>query len=635
MKTSQGPGQDGQGRPRVQGGPTPPAMPGGQQPPYPVPPSMAQRPAQWQKPPQQGSAEASDIGNVTLFRTAQFFVHAVSGQRQRNAQRSPAGNTSLLEQVRWVSTERQRVIETETRLLPDIALINPRLQREIIIPGWLEAVVVVLVLGIAMVVHGINLFGFPFYQQDEGVLMSNAWAVTHGLLEPYAYTYNQTFLGWVQLAGWSVITGGFATFGNAINSGRALMFVLTCGSALFVYLTTNRLSGSRSAGLLAMVLFTLSPLGITYQREVLLDNIGTFWLLLSLYLVVVGNSRLLPIVMSGVALGIAVLTKEVFIIFFPVMLYAVALHATTFQRKFSIVVFTYIVLSLVSTFALLAILKGELLPTGVLPWDHHQHPSLWAGMIDNIESARQSSNFSATWQTWMQSEWPLFAVSAVAVGINLFAGWRSPLRSLIALLLITFWAFMLLTNIIFASYLVICLPLMALNIAVAVNALIKWPSKRFGFDLVRVMLIFGIIGAIVPYRAQHAQVLMIQNASSAQVSALNWIRANVPGDSTLIVDSYLYADLHEPGGAANRVYPHTQYYWNAELDPDIRITVLHNDWTKIDYVVVDAQMQQDIRTRPGAMVLLDRAIHHGTLLQTFQAANHDPAAVVQIYQVIH
>src|SRR5437868_1390179 len=119
----------------------------------------------------------------------------------------------------------------------------------------------------------------------------------------------------------------------------------------------------------------------------------------------------------------------------------------------------------------------------------------------------------------------------------------------VAFLLLTIWVFILATNIIFPSYIVILLPLMALNIAMAVNMPMRWLSKRIGFDLIRVFLIFCVIGALVPYRVQSAQALTTQNATVAQVNALKWIRQNVPQNATVIANSYLYADLHEPGGS--------------------------------------------------------------------------------------
>ena len=551
----------------------------------------------------------SQIGNVTIFRTAQFFVHAVA--RRTSSLRTASGNTSLLEQIRWVSTERQKVTDAETRLLPNVEQINPVLQREISIPLWFEALVVIVGLAIVLAVHGINVFGFPFYQQSEGIFMSNAWAILHGQLEPQVYNYDQTPLGWIVIAGWTMISGGFATFGSAINSGRALMLLFSFGSSLLVYLIARRLSGSRGAGLLAMLLFALSPLGITLQREVLLENSGMFWLLLSLQLVVSGNSRLLSIVLAGVSLGIAILTKEIFVIFFPVMFYAVLLHATAFQRKFAVMAFIYIVLSLTSLFALFAILKGELLPGN--------HPSLWSGIVTHIQNAVSESNFAATWKIWMQSEMPLFIASAVAIVINIFGGVRNRLQWIVAFLLLTIWIFTLSMNIVFPSYFIILLPLMALNIALAINAPIRSLSKRIGFDLIRVLLIFGIIGAFVPYRVQYTQALTTQNATVAQVNALKWVRQNVPQNATVVVNSYFYVDLHEPASLGGKVYDHAQFYLDVVHDPNIRFTVLHDNWQSIDYIIADKQILQDIRNRSADMILLDRALHHATLQQEFTA----------------
>ncbi|HEX3641742.1 MAG TPA: glycosyltransferase family 39 protein [Ktedonobacteraceae bacterium] len=611
---------DEQGQPYVQkGSSAPPAS-------WPPVPNNAGGPGQSvgtsQKPVSPGE---SHIGNVTIFRTAQFFVHAVA--RRTSGLQNASGNTTLLEQIRWVSTERQKVTDAETRLLPDVDQINPVLQREIIIPLWFEALVVIIGLGIAMAVHGINLFGFPSYQQGEGILMSNAWAILHGQLEPNTYNYDQTPLGWILIAGWAVISGGFATFGNAINSGRALMLLFSFGSSLLVYLIARRLSGSRGAGLLAVLLFTLSPLGITFQREVVLENIGIFWLLLSLHLVVSGNSRLQSLVLAGVSLGIAILTKEIFLIFFPVMFYAVSLHATTFQRKFALMAFLYIVLALTSLFALFAILKGELLPGN--------HPSLWAGIVNHIQTAVSESDFSGTWKIWMQGEMPLFIASAVAVVVNMLGGSRNRLQWLLAFLLLSIWIFILSTNIIFPSYFVILLPLMAINIAMAINAPIRWLSKRIGFDIVRVLLIFGIIGALVPYRVQSTHVLTTQDAIRSQVNALTWIRQHVPQNATVVANSYLYADLHEPAGSGGKVYDHAQFYLDVVHNPDIRFTVLHDNWEKIDYIVADQQILQDVRNHPADMILLDRAFHHATLQQEFRADNNDPQTSVQIYQINH
>jgi 4-amino-4-deoxy-L-arabinose transferase-like glycosyltransferase len=581
-------------------------------------------------------AQENDSGNVTLFRTGNFFVHAVNrfNQQRTGALHKASGNTSLLEQMRWVSAERQRVTEVGTRLLPHIEVIHPIQTKEIAVPKWLEGIVVIIGLLIALATHAFNMFTYPSYQSDEGTYIANAWAILHGTLQPYAYTYTHPPLGWIQIAGWIQLTGGFFTFGNALNSGRVLMVLYMLGSSLLVYLITSRLSGSRSCALLAMVIFSLSPLGATYQREVLVDNIGTFWLLLSLYLMVVGESRLPYIVFAGISLGVAILSKESFLVFLPVMFYAAWLHATTFQRKFALVAFTYTTISVSSSIVLLALLKGELFPTGFLPWDHHQHPSLLATIFQQAQYSFTAGSFATSWDTWKQNDLLLLIASGIAIGINLVTGWANRMYWLLALLAVSFWAFLLLSGNVYPYTIIPLIPLMAINIAIAINAPLKWLCQYIGFDLVRALLIFSLIGAFVPSMIQYTQPALAQNETVAQSNALYWIHNNIPHNAVVIINSYLYTDLHESSeqGAA---FPNAHLYWNAALDPEVRDGLLHDDWNKIDYIVVDAQMLHDIAAPGGPMLLLDRAIHHAILRVTYQTDTHTADSTIQIYQVVH
>ena len=93
------------------------------------------------------------------------------------------------------------------------------------------------------------MFNFPRYELDEGTYISNAWAITQGLISPYPYGYGHPPLAWMQIAAWMQLTGGPFTFGNALNSGRVFMLFYAVGSALLVYLIVRRWSGSRSAAL--------------------------------------------------------------------------------------------------------------------------------------------------------------------------------------------------------------------------------------------------------------------------------------------------------------------------------------------------------------------------------------------------
>src|SRR6266852_5449526 len=185
--------------------------------------------------------------------------------------------------------------------------------------------------------HGYHLFLYPLYITDEGIYMQQAWSVLReAQLSPYTYYYDHAPAGWVVIAAWvSVLPHQFETFGNAINTGRVLMLLVHLVSVFLLFHIARRLSGSLIAALVATFLFNLSPLAIFYQRQVLLDNLMVFWILLSLYLATASATRrstrhvsadtpavrLSTAFGSGTAFGLAVLTKENAVFFLPALAY--------------------------------------------------------------------------------------------------------------------------------------------------------------------------------------------------------------------------------------------------------------------------------------------------------------------------
>jgi hypothetical protein len=167
---------------------------------------------------------------------------------------------------------------------------------------------------------------------------------------------------------------------------------------------------------------------------------------------------------------------------------------------------------------------------------------------------------------------------------------------------------------------------------------LKVLSRRFGFDLARALLLFLLIGAIIPFSLQSASPQLTRNSAEPQRQALLWIKRNTPQNAVLIINSYLYTDLHESGsmgGGSNATYPFAHIYWNAAFDPEVHDTLLHNCWNRIDYLIVDTNMLSDIQNRGGPMLLLDRALHRSVLRAEFDAGNGDTRARIQIYQVTH
>jgi 4-amino-4-deoxy-L-arabinose transferase-like glycosyltransferase len=577
---------------------------------------------------------AREPGNVTLFRTTNFFVHAFTPALKTGTLQKASGNATILERIRWTSVEKQRMMAAQTRLLPQNDTVNAAQWHEITIPAGLEALVVALVLCVTFIVQTINIFNYPAYTADEGASMANAWALLHGHLAPFVYTYDQPPLGWVQIAGWLQLTGGFVSFGNAINSGRVLMLALACASSLLLYLVTSRLSGSRSAALLAMIIYSLSPLSLIYRREVLLDNIGIFWLLLSLCLITTARSNLRTFVLAAMALGIAILTEDVFACFLPVVLYTVWLYATPFQRKFSLLTFLYVVLVIASTYVLLALLKGELFPAAILPGGGGARVSLIGALLQKWQAPLAAGQFAGSWQVWLRDGALFLTAGIIATFINILGGVTNRFQLQAALLSASMCIVLLISPSVQPYSILPLLPCLALNIVVAFNTPLRWLTRKTGFDLGRALLCFVLIGMLIPASIQQALPLLAQHAAAPQQQAMLWMRDNAPHTSVVISPSYMYSDLHEQGGmAVGSGTPFARAYIYSNVLPDSQISTqqLRGNWQNINFLIVDAAMLKEIRSA-GQYELLNQAIHHAIVRASFGSGGD--GTQIQVYQVL-
>lgn len=539
------------------------------------------------------------------------------------------------------------VPEVTLRIYPQDTLTVPVRKRPSIrahinawsVPSWLEIALIVLVVVASLAAHGINAFNYPHYEQDEGTYMMYAWAITRGLISPYAYGYGHPPLAWIQIAAWVKLTGGFSTFGNAINSGRALMVLCAGGCTLLVYLIARRLGLTFFAALLAVILFAFSPLSITFQREVLLDNFATFWFLLSLYLLIAGRSHLFFIMGASLCFGISVLSKEVVIILLPAMIYVAWLYTTKFQRSFALVAFIYIGIAVGSTFVLMAVLKDELFPySWHLPWDHHAHLSLIDTYMTQVNRGQVQGSIGQSWAAWVRADPFLIMIGLACPVFNLLTGWWNRKGLAFALLAITYWGLLLRGGVVFAFYIIPLIPLIAINVSIAVNTLGNWIGRLVRFELLGLVLILGSCVAMIPYQIQHdthPYNIFVQSPARVQNEAMVWMEANAPRRAVVIINSNIFVDLHEPGNEAvggGAPFPYAHVYWFAALDPAVHDTLLRNNWDRIDYVVADAEMLNDIKNYGGGMDLIKDAIDHSALRAEFKGDNNE---FVQIYQVIH
>jgi 4-amino-4-deoxy-L-arabinose transferase-like glycosyltransferase len=570
------------------------------------------------------------IENVLLYRGQYFYVRTTirpEKRPRRDPLRKPSGDTAMVPKI--LPLQKERVADSETRLMPIIDVQDLKPKKRLIFPSWAENVIIVVGVILSVIAHAVNMFNYPLYEMDEGTYMSAAWAVLNGKIYPYPYGYGHPPFAWIQLAGLVKLIGGFFIFGNAINTGRVLMLLYTLGSTLLVYLIMRKISGSRAAAVLAMVLFAFSPMAVTYQRLVLLDNIATFWFLLSLYLLTISKSRLILLVSSGICFGLAMLSKEVLILFMPGMIYGVWLHSTQFQRKFALVAFIYTFASVASLYILLAVLKGELFPTGWLPGDHHQHLSLVGTFLEQTGRGQNEGKFTDGWNVWYSLD-PLFMIIGLAgLAFNIAIGWWNRKHLLLAILALSYWFLLIRGGVVFPFYFIPLIPMMAINAALMVNTLAGWIGRFVRFDLFRVVLVLCIVTTVLLFDAGSSQLVYHDDTTKVETDAMAWIRANVPRNSYVIMNSYLYMELRAPGGAAvgdGAVYPNAEVYINIATDP-VLLAEVNGNWDRVDYIIADSQIEAYIKSTlllpPGALFMRQALNAAGPPCATFTAPGYE------------
>lgn len=493
----------------------------------------------------------------------------------------------------------------------------------------LEVAIVVGLLIIVGLVHGINMFHFPYFEDDEGTYMSQAWSLaTFGKLAPYTYWYDHAPAGWMLIALWLKLTGGPFTFGFSINSGRVLMLILHIFSALFVYLIGRKLTGSKVMASMATLLFSLSPLTLALQRRVLLDNIMVFWLLASIVVILYARNRLSRYVLSGVLFAIAALSKESALVFLPVMIYLAAVYSDRYNRKQAIAGWILSSFAVISLYPIMALIKGEFFPTGTFLGGTKPHVSLLGTLM--YQAGRKAGGFFGSfvynYNLWLKLD-PLTTIGgSIVTASTVIAGiWSKPAR-IVGLLALAYWLFLLRGGADIDFYDIPLAPLLGLATAYLVWAtgsmMKQWkPLKLVPYLMYSAIVVYMWTG----YDRQEFAKILVSDQTSAQVEAVNWMLSqNAPGRDYSI-DMYGYIDLHAKN---HNNFAHADYYWKVDEDPGISSKVLHGNYKNIDYIAATKQLAVDAQL--SNLTLNEKALQNSTEVVSF----NDPGGWwVTIYRV--
>jgi hypothetical protein len=115
-----------------------------------------------------------------------------------------------------------------------------------------------------------------------------------------------------------------------------------------------------------------------------------------------------------------------------------------------------------------------------------------------------------------------------------------------------------------------------------------------------------------------------------------WVRNNIPRNAFIVINSYLYMDLRQPGGEAvgdGATYPFAHVYFNVATDPELHTAILHDNWERIDYVILDSEMQFNIQQDPKTFKIIVDALAPGHAIK--RAEFRSDGVVITIYEVKH
>jgi 4-amino-4-deoxy-L-arabinose transferase-like glycosyltransferase len=465
--------------------------------------------------------------------------------------------------------------------------------------------------------QGINFDGYPFrLNDDEGTYGAQAMAFLHeGKLSHYTYWYDHPPLGWMTIAWYAWLTGGFDRTATVVSMVREAMLAASLITIVLVYMLMRRLNFNRWTASVAVLAFGLSPLSIHFHRLGFLDNLAIAWVCAALVLAASPNRSLGSVFGSAVCFAAAVLTKETAGILLPALLWLLLQHHNVGHRGWALGVFVPTFLGIGFAYPLYAIIKDEL-------FEGNGHVSLlWAlkwQLFDRQSTGSVLDTGSVTFATvhsWIDIDSWLLIGGALAIPVGLYI---RRLRPLAAALMIQL-AMMCRGGYLPQAYVITLLPFAAMLVAgvgavLWTSGLIRTaktsPTRRGGAAIVAAaVLAFIVWGA--PGWVSALRTATTSNPSSYSAHATQWIRDNVPKDTTIVVDDNIWGDLKLAG------YTHQIWLYKVDLDPEVNRTFLPNGYRDIRYVILLNLPRSMLEGTPTLL----QAIDHSQVVTTFGEGN--------------
>lgn len=442
-----------------------------------------------------------------------------------------------------------------------------------------------LLLFAAALASGLNMFHFPYYENDEATYVSQAWSfINSGKLAPYTYTYDHAPGGWIFLGLWFKLTGGLTTFGhNPLISGRLFIFMLHMASVVMLYAITKKITHDKLAAYLAIIVFAFSPLEIYFGRRVLLDNIMVFWLLLSLFLATKSPQKLRYVIGSAFAFAIAVLSKENALFIAPVLIYIISIYSNKKLRKWSVIQWATISVTTIAVYPLYALLHGELFKSGSILGGRAEHVSLMQTTLEQNARGKfafpwnHTSDFYVNLTEWIHRDPIIIIVGTICLlGIMILSSKYKESKA-IALTVIAGLLFLARGKLVIDFYIVGLIPFVAIVIGDFLSRPVQWAKGHIsptGYGVTITLLLALVF-------VSSGTTAFVRDETTNQQKSIDYIAKNVPKDAYIIIDNYAYPELHDVYG-----YKNADFAFKVQYDPFIRDYKYGNNFNKAEYLLI-------------------------------------------------
>jgi hypothetical protein len=488
-----------------------------------------------------------------------------------------------------------------------------------VLDHWQSLTLLAALLVVVGVAHAVGMSGAPQRADDEGTYVAQAWAVLHRhTLAHYTYWYDHPPLGWLLLAAWAGVTGGFARAANAVAAGREFMLVAQLASAALLYGLARRLELRRPAAAAAVLLFGLSPLALSFHRGVYLDNVATPLVLAAFLLALSPSHRLAAHAAGGVAMAAAVLAKETSLLLLPALAWQYWQVSDSRTRRYSVALAASLFVLVVSAYVLYALLRGELLPGP-------EHVSLVDAVRFQLAGrAPSGSPFDAgspahrTVAGWLALDPWLLGAAVLLVPAGLAIRRLRPVTAAFAILA----AMVLRPGYLPVPLVIPMLPFASLLVAGVADA--AWGTGTYPRHLAglrqhqprrrarRPLLVGGVLllaaALAIPGWVARDRDLMTVDHDAPFRQAEAWVAGNVPGDARLLVDDAVWVDLVSRGRPAERVV----WYYKLDTDRDVKASYPRG-WRDFHYVM----STQSLRGFPDSLPQVAQAMRHSRVVASF------------------